>query len=179
MKYLESKFEKLRSLLVDSQGGDKQSYDQFFEKLIPFVREVVKQRTGYVNEDIVQEALISVHNARHTYDSSRPIAPWLISIIKFRIADNKRLYWSNSNKLIQYALLNEIDFSTTNDQNLNSDVYEAINNLPERQRKILWYSKVEGYSLKEISEKLDLNLPVVKVTAHRAYLKLRSLLQRR
>jgi RNA polymerase sigma-70 factor (ECF subfamily) len=38
-------------------------------------------------EDVVQETLISVHKARHTYDPARPFAPWFYAIASHRVVD--------------------------------------------------------------------------------------------
>ena len=38
-------------------------------------------------EDVVQEALITVHKARHTYDPARPFGPWFYAIVHSRLID--------------------------------------------------------------------------------------------
>jgi RNA polymerase sigma-70 factor (ECF subfamily) len=41
-------------------------------------------------DDIHQETLIAMHRARHTYDPSRPLEPWLFTIARNVAADHNR-----------------------------------------------------------------------------------------
>ena len=50
---------------------------------------------------------------------------------------------------------------------------EALMGLPEKQRTIIKMMYVEGFTVKEVAEKLDMSVSAVKVTAHRVYKKLK------
>jgi RNA polymerase sigma-70 factor (ECF subfamily) len=38
-------------------------------------------------EDLVQEALLAIHNNRHTYDVQRPLTTWCFAIAKYKLID--------------------------------------------------------------------------------------------
>ena len=50
-------------------------------------------------DDCVQESLIAIHNARHTYDPNRPIRPWLYTIVRHKTIDMLRR--QNSERRLQ------------------------------------------------------------------------------
>jgi len=60
--------------------------------------------------------------------------------------------------------------------------YESISGevqkLPEKQATILQLMHQEGYTAKEVAEKMGMNESAVKVAAHRAYKVLRNKLER-
>ena len=54
------------------------------------------------------------------------------------------------------------------------DIQQALTRLPEKQRQILLLVKVEGYSMAETAQKLGMTETAVKVSAHRAYKKMKE-----
>ena len=54
------------------------------------------------------------------------------------------------------------------------DVQKALTRLPDRQRQVLLLVKVEGYSMAEAAAKLGMTETAAKVTAHRAYKKMKE-----
>ena len=54
------------------------------------------------------------------------------------------------------------------------DVQQALTRLPEKQRQILLMVKVEGYTMAEAAQKLGMSETAVKVSAHRAYKKMKD-----
>ena len=46
-------------------------------------------------DDLLQEILISIHKARHTYDGERPYKPWAYAIAKFRLQDYLRAHYAD------------------------------------------------------------------------------------
>lgn len=131
-------------------------------------------------EDLLQEILISIHKARHTYDGRRPYKPWAYAIAKFRLHDYLRMHYADQ-------LRHAEDISGL-ENNLHEDVtesalsYESISGevrkLPEKQAAILQLMHQEGYTAKEVAEKLGMSESAVKVAAHRAYKVLRQKLER-
>ena len=57
------------------------------------------------------------------------------------------------------------------------DRRETLAILPENQRRVVELLKLNGLSIRETAKKLDMSEAAVKVTAHRAYLKLRKSLE--
>jgi len=80
----------------------------------------------------------------------------------------------------QYArfLLEEIlpEFVTESAFSYES-IREVVQKLPEKQADILQLMHEEGYTAREVAEKLGMNESAVKVAAHRAYKILRKKLE--
>src|ERR1051325_1901984 len=70
-------------------GGDQVTDPSPRLLLTSVTRESARARLGGVAwiDDVVQETLLTVHRARHTYDPSRPFAPWFYAIAGSRLID--------------------------------------------------------------------------------------------
>src|SRR5512138_1838032 len=74
---------QLRLLMRSTQSGDGDAYRALLTAITPRVRRIVRARRAFIGvddvEDLVQDVLLSVHNARATYDVARPFMPWLLA----------------------------------------------------------------------------------------------------
>ncbi len=165
-----------------SLSGDQRAYAELLRKTASLLRPFLAKRLSFGNEvdDLMQEILISIHKARHTYDGERPYKPWAFAIAKFRLNDYLRAHYSDQ---LRHALnLDELE------ENLHEPVTEAVmsyesisgevQKLPEKQATILQLLHRDGYTAKEVAEKMGMNESAVKVAAHRAYKVLREKLER-
>src|SRR5687767_383825 len=86
----------LGALMAAAQRGDSAAYRELLEAVTPRVRRLIRRRRGFLGdgsvEDIVQDVLLSLHTARATYDSARPFMPWLMALVRNRLADHARSY---------------------------------------------------------------------------------------
>src|SRR5215207_5875635 len=78
--------------MTRAQAGDRQAYEDLLRALSVVARGFVRRRVGWAEwiEDVVQEALLTVHRARQTYDPARPFAPWFYAILNSRLIDALR-----------------------------------------------------------------------------------------
>jgi RNA polymerase sigma-70 factor, ECF subfamily len=167
---------ELGRLMVQAQRGDRQSYEALLTRLAGVVQGFVRGRAGDVGwcDDVVQEALLAVHRARHTYDPSRPFAPWFYAIVHNRFIDALRVE--------RRRLLRELHADTGSDRGqqavqerdaLLKDVRKAVDTLPDNQRRVIELLKFEDLSVREVASRLGMTETNVKVTAHRGYRALR------
>ena len=168
-------------LAAKAQAGDTRSYNQLLKELAPYIRAVLIPSLSNTNdvEDVVQEILISVHKSLKTYTPDRPFKPWLFSIINFRRTDYlRRHYAGRQDKKVSADVLEFTGEYVTNPTHAGEwkDVEAALATLPERQRKIFEKVKIQGDSIQEVAEELDMNESAVKVSAHRAMQKLKGIL---
>jgi RNA polymerase sigma-70 factor (ECF subfamily) len=163
----------LEELMHLSQQGDKRSYAKLLHEVSGLLRGYLFKRISASAdvEDILQEILISLHNARHTYDKSRPFKPWLFSIAKFRLYDYFRKIYKKLETDCDYFEENEIEsvFDVTESDDDYEELYEAIDKLPQKQKNIIELMKIEGYTAKEVGIKLNMSESAVKTSAHRTY----------
>src|SRR5512133_3547426 len=82
--------ERLRNLLIRVLAGDNPAYHAFLQELSAHLRAFLRRRLVRVPdevEDLVQEALLAVHNQRHTYDAAQPLTAWIHAIAKYKLTD--------------------------------------------------------------------------------------------
>ena len=79
-------------LMVNAQSGNESDYRQLLKELAIVIHKFLRRRFGnhHFIEDCVQEALIAVHQARHTYDPQRPFRPWLFAIVRHKAVVDHR-----------------------------------------------------------------------------------------
>jgi RNA polymerase sigma-70 factor (ECF subfamily) len=174
--------ENLEALMKLSLGGDQRAYASLLRETARFLRPFLSRRlnTDAEVDDLLQEVLISIHKARHTYDSKRPYKPWVYAIAKFRLQDHLRAHYADH---LRHAVeLSEVE-NNLQDPVTKSDMsYESISGeiekLPPKQAAILQMMHQEGYTAKEVAKKTGMKESAVKVAAHRAYKILRKVLER-
>lgn len=163
-----------------AQAGDRASYQQLLEnsqRLVrSFLRKKLRRDSPHV-EDITQEVLIAVHKAKHTFDTDRPYTNWLYTIARYKYIDYLRR-WSRTEKNELYS---DFDFDAfIAPENLkfeiDDELHHAITSLPTKQRETVEMLNLKGMSIREVAETTGSSETAIRVSAHRAYKKLRKML---
>jgi RNA polymerase sigma-70 factor (ECF subfamily) len=174
--------DNLAALMQRSLNGDTQAYAMLLKETARLLRPYLSRRlyAGSEVDDVLQEILLSIHKARHTYDGQRPYKPWMYAIANFRLQDHLRAHYAD--QLHDAEDLSELEEILPDDVTETGFNYESISmeveKLPEKQATILRLMHHEGYTSKEVAEKMGMNESAVKVAAHRAYKVLRERLER-
>lgn len=165
-----------------AQEGDRAAYESLLLDSAGLVRERARRRGIRPDrvDDVVQEALVSVHRARHTYDPARAFLPWLHAIADHRIADAFR--GQRRRREVEVGeddpVLESVPApAEETDPLLKDGLRSALDALPARQRRVIEMMKMEDRSVREVSEELGISEASVKVLAHRGYKKLRERLR--
>ena len=165
-----------------SLAGDQRAYAALLQETARLLRPFLAKRLNFTNEvdDLLQEILLSIHKAKHTYDGNRPYQPWVYAIAKFRLQDHLRAHYSDQ---LRHAVdLTELEDSLHENVTETAISYESISGevgkLPEKQSLILQMMHQQGFTAKEVAEKIGMKESAVKVAAHRAYKVLRSKLEK-
>jgi RNA polymerase sigma-70 factor (ECF subfamily) len=167
---------ELGRLMVAAQRGDRESYEALLSRIAGIAQAFVRKRAGDVVwvDDVVQESLLAVHRARHTYDAARPFAPWLYAIIQNRFIDALRAQRRRVMRELQVDTLAESGERASQERlALLGDVRRAVSTLPDHQRRVIELLKFEELSVREVAARLGMSETNVKVTAHRGYRALR------
>jgi hypothetical protein len=71
------------AMMAAAQEGDARAYAALLGECLPLLRATCRARLGHGAEveDAVQDALLTIHRVRHTYDPARPLAPWLMGAL--------------------------------------------------------------------------------------------------
>lgn len=174
--------ENLEELMRGSLAGDQRAYASLLHQTTRLLRPFLAKRLSIPNEvdDLMQEILISIHKARHTYDGNRPYKPWAYAIAKFRLQDHLRVHYSDQLRhAVDFDELEEyLPEPVTESRMTYESISGEIEKLPEKQANILRFLHQEGYTAKEVAEKTGMTESAVKVAAHRAYKVLRKKLER-
>jgi RNA polymerase sigma-70 factor (ECF subfamily) len=166
----------LSDLLISGLAGDQAAYAAFLTQITPFLRRMVARKLATSEvEDVVQEVLISLHKARHTYDGARPIMPWVASIVSFRVTDHLRKHYSQMrHQSVDIADYENILSDVTETVSDSESLSEMLDGVSDKHKQILTLMHVEGYTAKEVGAQLGMNESAVKVAAHRAIKKIRE-----
>jgi RNA polymerase sigma-70 factor (ECF subfamily) len=175
-----------RRLMAAAQAGDRDSYGRLLRAVAPLLRRAARRRWPMGHEadieDAVQETLKSLHQVRHTYDPAQPFVPWVMAILRHRVADEMRRRIRTGRREIGVESLAET-FSdvAANDRNVEgvpdgAALRRAIAELPPGQRTALELVKLKEMSLKEASAETGMSVTALKVATHRALKALRAAL---
>lgn len=173
--------ERLTQLLRCGLDGDASAYHAFLEELSSHLRAFFRKRlTGLPDEveDLVQEALLAVHNQRQTYDASQPLTAWVHAIAKYKLIDLLR------RRAIKEGLTDPLDDTTevlaavdTEAAEARRDLGKLLAQLPERQRLPIVHTKLEGLTVAEAARVAGMSESAVKVGVHRGLKALAALIR--
>ncbi len=166
-------------LLEAAQAGDSAAYRDFLAACLPFIRSVARSRSWSPDmaEDVVQDALLTVHRVRHTYEPGRPVEPWLAAIVARRAVDAMRRRGRQQSR----ELHDPAAYETFADPEANSSeagesaetLARMMAELTPKQKEALELVKLREMSLAEASAESGQSIPSLKVNIHRAIRKLR------
>ena len=178
----ESDEHRWSALMVNAQAGNESDYRQLLKELAIVIQKFLRSRFGYHHfvEDCVQEALIAVHQARHTYDPQRPFRPWLFAIVRHKAIDYLRKQRTREKVIDHYKSEQEVLSQPGNQSSSDIEFSEGrlLASLSTQHREVLVLTKIIGYSIAEAAEKLGISESAVKVRVHRAIRRLQQLLAR-
>jgi len=160
-------------LMRQAQAGDKVAYERLLRTIAPLIRSFFSRRiaSSHDVDDILQNTLVAIHKASHTYNTSRSFTGWMFAIARYKLNDFLREH---------YRKMDVFDHSI-DDDTLNTEYYVTklptssevliglLQELPENQRQIVTMLKIEGYTIREAAVRLNMSESAIKVAAHRAY----------
>lgn len=154
---------------------------------LPFKDRLYRLALGIVGdtydaEDIIQELLIKIWNRIDQYHEIENKEAWCMTVTRNLAIDKIRSRKTSVHDIADYSFLSDSD--ATPDKKLEDDdrmksILALVNDLPEKQRLIVYLRDVEGYSYKEIAEITDNTLDFIKVSLHRARKTLKDALLKR
>ncbi len=174
----EEREERWRGWMIAAQKGDGAAYEKLLTELLPEVRGFVARRLRDVHsrEDVVQNVLMGIHRARHTFRAERPFGPWLYAVARNAVTDHLRARARRQQREILLESPEPPDASAPPavDEELSPELQEALEALPAQQREAVLLLHVEGLSVEEASLRVGASKGALKVRAHRGYRALRQ-----
>ncbi|MEA4934315.1 MAG: sigma-70 family RNA polymerase sigma factor [Lawsonibacter sp.] len=123
----------------------------------------------YDAEDTVQEVMIKLYTSTKSFESDEHIRNWLIRVTVNACKSTLRMPWRKRN--ISLDDISEPMMFETAEQ---SDLYQTVMCLPEKDRTVLYLFYYEDYSVKEIAGILKLKESAVTTRLSRARQKLKQ-----
>lgn len=169
-------------LVKKAIGGDENAYaklvDKYERALYFHILKMIKDREQV--EDLVQETFVKAFDNLNTYSTNYAFSTWL-----YRIATNHTIDYLRKKKLKTLSIDEPMrtkdgememqlpDESAKTDRNIirkqrQKIVRNAIDDLPEKYRKVIELRHMEEKSYQEIADVLDLPLGTVKAHIFRA-----------
>ncbi|WP_137133335.1 sigma-70 family RNA polymerase sigma factor [Rhizobium sp. FKY42] len=153
--------------------GDAVAYDRFLRAVTPYLRSMARKRCNMLGvsageaEDVVQEVLLAVHLKRATWDTSRPIGPWLSTIVRNKMIDSFR----KRGRHISVPIDDVMETLQAEDRRSGLepvDLEKMLAGLRDPQREIVRSISVSGDGIRETAERLKMSEGAVRVVLHRA-----------
>lgn len=162
----------LRDCFLAGLAGNAAQYRQFLEGLTGHMRAYLRRRLPKAQddvEDILQETLLAVHNARHTYREGQPLTAWLHAIARYKLMDFFRAHARREALHDSFDDEHERIFSASDDEPANAqrDIGVLLETLPDRHRLPIVFVKLQGLSVAEASLACGMSESAIKVGVHR------------
>lgn len=178
---------QLRPIFLAALAGDAAAYRLFLDTISLRLRGYLRQmlaRAGRSEpseaEDVLQETLLALHLARHTYDAASPVTAWAHAIARYKLVDHLRRSGRHVGALPledeahQYA--GPAD-STAVEARI--DLTRAMAALPERTRSLIDRVKLQGATVAEAAQAAGMTETAAKVAIHRGLQAIAKFLSRR
>lgn len=168
-------------LVARLRQGDTAALAELYEKYkIPIFRTALAiTRDQGAAEDILQECFVRLLTHAQRVRTDAPVGPWL-----YRVAVNMSCDWVNHRKRWSVSLSQLVERwpvplrveRTVEEREIQEKIREAIRTLPLPQQVVIILYYLEGLSLKEMADILEVSEGTVKSRLHYGRKALRELL---
>ncbi len=163
--------------LEQLRQGDQSAFERLYAKYsAPLYRAVVViTRDHAAAEEILQESFVRLYKHAARLDRERPVLPWLHRVainLSYNWLMRDRLRFTSLDHLVEHwklRLTNKVEIEREYEVRARIDaVHEAIARLGFDQRVVIALFYLQGFSLAEVAEILDVPLGTAKSRLHYA-----------
>ena len=164
-------------------GGDEAAYRMLLQALSSGLRAMVRRGFAQAGapqgdvEDVVQETLLALHLKRNTWDPSQPLGPWVRAIARHKLIDALR----RRGRRIHVPIEGVIDTLAAEEDRSGVDRHDAerlVDGLRGRQQEVVRAISLEGQSIRDVAQRLQMKEVAVRVALHRGLKALAALHQK-
>lgn len=171
------------ALLQAAIKGDEEAYRRFLRSVTTVVRSAVRRRApghgvgaGDV-EDVVQETLLAIHLKRHTWADVSSVGSWIAAITRNKLVDALRRRGRRAEVSLD-DLGDTLSFADPDPDFSRSELDRMMTHLKARQQEIVRSVSIDGHSVRETAERLEMTEVAVRVALHRALKSLSAIYRR-
>ena len=151
--------------------GNHTAYEDLLGQLGHAIEGFLRNRLGPVDyiEDIVQESLLAIHQARHTWQPERPLRPWVFAIVRHKAIDALRRRKTRENSVA--VTFDDPDTNTCPvhcSAELLLEGAELFRGISPTFHQALWLTRIAGLSIREAAARTGVSEVAMKVRVHRA-----------
>lgn len=167
-----------------ARRGDCAAYASLLREIAAFLRPIVRARLGAMGfgaqevEDVVQEALTTIHLKRDTWDEGRPLMPWLRAIARHKTLDAARRLGRMRRRADPRPVEDMADLlpaPAAAVAQADAHAQSLVAGLPARERGVVAALGIEGLSVAAAARRLSISEGAVRVAFHRGLSRLRAL----
>jgi len=177
--------------MAAAQKGDRDAYECLLAALLPILRAFVARRgvDSPAVEDVVQEILLLIHRARHTWRAERRFDPWMWAIAAHATTDalrrqsRERARRDRASDWREGDALDVLPGEPATDperayfeRQLSPALEAALAKIPDAQRQAVELLYVAQLSVADAAARAGVTPSALKVRAHRGSRALRLLL---
>lgn len=157
-----------RLLMSHAQKGDRQAYESLLTELGSVIEAYLRLRFGSIDilEDCVQECLIALHKARHTYNPKRAFRPWMFTLVRHRMIDLLR---KRDCRIKTIAITEEEELDLTDPEHIYRliDGVRVLESLKPDYREAVALTKYAGMTTLEAANWLGISESAIKARLRR------------
>ena len=145
-------------------------YEEYYQKVFSYINSRINNY--HDSEDLCEDVFTKVFKNLEKFDESKSaLSKWIFNITKNTLIDFYRTRHDSYELLDNYEY--EEEKNAVSETEL-ADLANALNKLNDEERDIIVLKYYEGYSLKEIGEKMSLTYGVVKLRHNSALEKMKG-----
>jgi RNA polymerase sigma factor (sigma-70 family) len=165
--------------MAAAQAGDGVAYRRLLGETGAWLRGYYARRLPPACvDDAVQDALLAVHEKRHTFEPGRPFGPWLAAIARYKWIDRLRAMSAHPVEPLADDAADTLAVPGHEDAVGSSVALEQLfAELKPAQARVIRLVKLQGLSVEEAAQQTGQTISLVKVNIHRGLRRLSKLVQ--
>jgi RNA polymerase sigma-70 factor, ECF subfamily len=162
---------KFRAQDVDALAA---VYDRYHRAVWSVTRRTIG--SDHLAQEAMQDTFIRAWQGAASYDQTRPLAPWLLTIARRTALDLVRREFRPTRGGHDEEQDAVVEAPGIDEAWLSWEIHEALTQLTEEEREIVRLSFFEDLTQPQIAERLKIPVGTVKSRSHRAHRRLAELL---
>ena len=156
--------------------SSEEIYRDYRNKVFSYIRSRINSYQDA--EDLCEDVFVKVYHKYETYDDTKSkLSTWIFNITRNTVIDYYRTHKE------ELEIIDNYDYPEEPDDSLDEETLEelatALKTLSTELRDIIILHYYEGYTLKQVSEKMKMTYGITKLRHAEALRKLKKILKER